>query len=221
MERDVDIKEISDGRLYSNNDMVKADCQDCVGCSACCQGMGESITLDPLDVFRLMKRLGCSFEALVQRHLELSVVDGMILPNLKMDEKSEKCTFLDENGRCSIHADRPGICRLFPLGRFYENRSFRYFLQIHECKKNNRVKIKVRKWIDTPNVKEYESFVNEWHYFLKDLTELVAAEGDEAQQRMVSMYVLKQFYQNLYDLNADFYPQFEKRMRESKALFGI
>lgn len=117
MERDVDIKEISDGRLYSNNDMVKADCQDCVGCSACCQGMGESITLDPLDVFRLMKRLGCSFEALVQRHLELSVVDGMILPNLKMDEKSEKCTFLDENGRCSIHADRPGICRLFPLGK--------------------------------------------------------------------------------------------------------
>ena len=32
-----------------------------------------------------------------------------------MAEDSESCTFLDENGRCSIHPFRPGICRLFPL----------------------------------------------------------------------------------------------------------
>lgn len=221
MERSIDMQEISDGRLYSSSDMVKADCQDCVGCSACCQGMGESIVLDPLDVYRLMRELRCSFEALVQEHLELSVVDGMILPNLKMDERSERCTFLNKEGRCSIHGARPGICRLFPLGRLYENRSFQYFLQVYECKKSNRVKIKVRKWIDTPNVKQYEAFVNEWHYFLKDLAALVADEGNEEQQRMVNMYVLKQFYQTGYNLEQDFYEQLEKRMEEARTLFGL
>ena len=35
MERMIDLKEISDGRLYTADDMVKADCQDCKGCSAC------------------------------------------------------------------------------------------------------------------------------------------------------------------------------------------
>ena len=48
-----------------------------------------------------------------------------------MNNEKEACYFLNEEGRCSIHSFRPGICRLFPLGRFYEEEGFRYFLQIH------------------------------------------------------------------------------------------
>ena len=29
MKRNIDLNEISDGRLYTANDMVKADCHDC------------------------------------------------------------------------------------------------------------------------------------------------------------------------------------------------
>ena len=135
MLRNVDLSEISDGKLYDANDMVKADCKGCEGCSACCRGMGKSIILDPLDVHRLTTGLGVPFEALLSQHVELNVVDGLILPNLRMTEGADACPFLNEQGRCSIHAYRPGICRLFPLGRFYENDSFRYFLQVHECPK--------------------------------------------------------------------------------------
>lgn len=53
MKRNVILEEISDGNLYEANDMVKADCQDCKGCSDCCQGMGDTVILDPLDVHRL------------------------------------------------------------------------------------------------------------------------------------------------------------------------
>ena len=31
MEREIDLKEISDGRFYDLNDMVKAGCDDCRG----------------------------------------------------------------------------------------------------------------------------------------------------------------------------------------------
>ena len=41
MKRNVSLEEISDGKLYTSNDMVKADCGDCQGCSACCHGMGD------------------------------------------------------------------------------------------------------------------------------------------------------------------------------------
>ena len=34
MRRNVDLNEISDGKLYTSNDMVKADCYECQGCSA-------------------------------------------------------------------------------------------------------------------------------------------------------------------------------------------
>ena len=76
--------------------MVRADCHDCEGCSACCKGMGNSIILDPLDVWRLCNGLSLDFDGLLERCLELHVVDGMILPNLRMDGEGEACTFLDE-----------------------------------------------------------------------------------------------------------------------------
>ena len=57
MLRDIDLNEISDGRLYTANDMVKADCMGCQGCASCCQGMGDSIVLDPYDMYRYARGL--------------------------------------------------------------------------------------------------------------------------------------------------------------------
>ena len=74
------LKDISDGKLYSSNDMVKVGCHDCNGCSACCCDMGESILLDPMDVWRLERNLGQSFEQLLAGAIDLHVEDGLILP---------------------------------------------------------------------------------------------------------------------------------------------
>ena len=104
MKRKVDLNEISDGRLYSSGDMVKVDCHDCEGCSACCQGMGNSIILDPMDLWRLQLGKKENFDTLLANYLELNVVDGMVLPNLKMagdvlfmdtDRESAVCSLLD------------------------------------------------------------------------------------------------------------------------------
>lgn len=203
MLRNVNLSEISDGKLYESKDMVKADCGGCKGCSACCRGMGSSIVLDPLDVHQLVKGLGIPFEALLSRQLELNVVDGLILPNLKMTEDGDACPFLNEEDRCSIHAIRPGFCRLFPLGRFYENDSFRYFLQIHECPKPGKAKIKIYKWIGMDDMKRYEKFINDWHYFLKELQEYALSSTDSEKVKAISMYVLQQFYLAPYAEDTD------------------
>lgn len=210
MKRNIDLKEISDGRLYGSNDLVKADCGDCEGCFTCCCGMGNSIILDPLDVHRLTTGLNQSFEALLASYLELNVVDGIILPNLKMQGSRECCAFLNEAGRCTIHAIRPGICRLFPLGRYYENGSFRYFLQTHECQKTNRTKVKVKKWIDTPELGKYETFVNRWHYYLKDMETLIEKQPEKAKE--IDLQILQRFYLTPY--GDDFYTEFEQRMQK-------
>ena len=93
MLREGDLNEISDGRLYTLNDLVRADCQDCTGCSACCHGMGNSIVLTPYDVCLLTNNLSCSFEQLIADRVELSVIDGLILPSLKMTGDMEQCSF--------------------------------------------------------------------------------------------------------------------------------
>ena len=70
MIRDITLEEISDGNLYETGDMVKADCLDCKGCSDCCRGMEHTITLNPLDVFRLKQELGMDFNGILARAAE-------------------------------------------------------------------------------------------------------------------------------------------------------
>lgn len=218
MKRKIDINEISDGKLYDLNDMVKADCNGCVGCSACCRNMGQSIILDPFDIYRLTTNLHITMEQLLSRAVELNVVDGIILPNIAMSSDKNQCSFLDENGRCSIHEFRPGICRLFPLGRFYENGDYRYFLQIYECKNPNRSKIKVKKYIGEPDWKQNRLFVNQWHDFLIEIQEQLLDKNDEIVKK-VDVFLLQHFYMEPYG-NGDFYAQFAERMKSGKEIIN-
>ena len=212
MLRDIDFDKVSDGKFYQSSDMAKVGCGGCKGCSSCCRGMGTSIVLDPLDVHRISSGLGKSFEELLAKHLELQAVDGIILPNLKMAGPGEACTFLDGSGRCSIHPLRPGICRIFPLGRYYDGTGFQYFLQVHECPKPNKAKVKIRKWIDTPDVKRYEAYITDWHYYLKSLQEKAVSSKGPETVKSLSMYVLTTFYVRAYRTDRDFYEQFYQRL---------
>ena len=212
MIRNCSLEEISDGKLYSENDMVKTDTNQCQGCnSVCCHGMGDSIVLDPYDICRLTRQLQMPFESLVEKHLALNVVDGVILPNLKMAGENETCTFLNEQQRCRIHGARPGICRLFPLGRYYENGGFSYFLQTGECAKENRSKIKVSKWIDTPDLTRNQQFTLQWHDLLHAMEERLTGE-DEGKQQEENLLLLRLFYLLPYKGTTDFYSQFMERM---------
>ena len=208
-------------RLYRSCDMVKADCGGCKGCSDCCRGMGNSVVLDPWDVYSLSRGLNSSFSGLLNEYVELNVVDGLVLPNLSMTGAEERCGFLDEEGRCSVHGFRPGICRLFPLGRYYENREFRYFLQSRECRKENRTKVKIGKWLEIPDLKRYEEFVLQWHYFLENVKELLERKKDEQLSGDLVTYLLNAFYVEPYDFRQGFYGQFEERLARTQKLIRV
>ena len=215
MKRDVDILDISDGRFYRENDMVKADCGGCVGCSMCCRDMVDTIVLDPLDVWHLTNRLGLPFEEMLDKQLMLDVFDGLILPRLKESRETEGCPFLDGDGRCSVHADRPGFCRIFPLGRYYENGDFTYILQVKECPRP-KTKIKVKKWIDIPDMDKNRKFINQWHGLQKEMQDRLA-QCEEVLQKNLTLQFLKIFYLTPYTKD-DFYAQFESRYRTIRSI---
>ena len=220
MLREINLDEISDGKLYSSNDMARTDCKGCDGCSACCHGMGSSIVLDPLDVYRLSINLSKPVNELLAGPLELNVADGIILPNLKMTGTNEACSFLDTDGRCTVHAFRPGICRMFPLGRFYENGSFRYFLQIKECSRENRTKQKIRKWIDMPEFGRYETFVADWHFFVRRLQDRLMQQSDMEAAQRINRYILQEFYFRGWDAEQNFYDQFSERLKKAQKVLA-
>ena len=212
MERDWDLSEVSDGKLYSSSDLAKIGCNDCKGCSACCRNMEQSTILDPYDVYRLTIEGMININELLATSVELCVVEGFILPVLKMQKNSNACYYLNQEGRCSIHKYRPGICRMFPLGRIYENGTFQYFLQIHECKAENKTKVKIKQWLDTPDCKRYEAFISDWHYFVKEYQNQAMngkLQGEALKER--NMQLLSIFYLTPYKEQEDFYSQYEER----------
>ena len=202
------MNEWTDGKVYNKNDMVRLECGDCAGCFSCCQGMGESVVLNPYDVWQLEINFGKSFSQLINDKLELNVCDGIILPNLKMAGVKEVCGFLDKNGRCSIHSFRPGICRLFPLGRQYGENEIGYIFLEEACPKHNKTKVKIKKWLDIPEFEKNESFLLRWHNLQKKVQKLVQEEEEETA-RELNIYLLNLFYIESY--GEAFYEVFEKR----------
>lgn len=212
MKRYVTLEEISDGRLYKADDLAKTDCLGCEGCSRCCTGMGESVILDPYDIWRLHAGLNKILQELLEEKVvALGVVDSVILPHLVMTGKEERCSFLNEQGRCSIHEHRPGICRLFPLGRYYEDGRFHYILQTGECS-HPKAKIRISKWLDTPQLQEYEAYILEWHGVLKQAQELQMEDGTEEFGKNLNLFILRNFFLTPYAPEKDFYQQFQERM---------
>ena len=138
-----------------------------------------------------------------------------------MSGDNKNCRFLNEEGRCSIHDARPGICRLFPLGRIYEDRGFKYFLQVHECPKENKSKVKIKNWLGVENISAYEKFVNRWHYLLGDLQEKVLKDADEQTTKNVSMYILQSFYKSKYSDELDIYDQLNTRLDTALRTFAL
>ncbi len=209
MKRNVDFNEISDGHKYSREDYVRVGSDDCKNCSECCKVTDDTIHLDPFDINLLSKKLNKSFEAMLNEGIiNVTLTDGVITPYLCKNERSE-CVFL-ANERCSIHDARPGFCRLFPLGRIYdEDGSFAYFIQIHECPYPMKSEVKVKDWLGIDALPLYEEYIETWHAIIKSISE-TAAKGNSEMLKIQNMNLLNKFFIAPYGDN--FYEDFYNRL---------
>ena len=246
MYREQSLNEICDGRMYTENDMVRTDTGNCAGCrQVCCKGMERSIVLDPYDVHRLTQSLNTTFDQLLKGPVEINIVDGIMLPNLAMNKDTDACSFLDSSNKCTIHDARPGVCRLFPLGRYWEDDThYKYIFQKDQCHKENLSKIKVKKWINNPADPGYDQFIKDWHRYIVRIRKAVydiQSEGyddkihaddigadssdiqnkKETQIRTICMYTLKTFYLTPFIDDKDFFGQIGHRISDALHVMGM
>jgi Fe-S-cluster containining protein len=80
---------------------------ECNRCLRCCRD--KRIRVNPYETYRLAHALGLSTTELLARH---TTAQGTELA--RTDDG--RCVFLGPEG-CTVHADRPLVCRLYPLGR--------------------------------------------------------------------------------------------------------
>ena len=90
-------------------------CRNTLPCfTQCCRDV--NIYLTPYDVLRMRKALGMGSEEFLARHTRHFLAARTSIPvvQLAMDPETLTCRFVTEEG-CSIYADRPWACRMFPL----------------------------------------------------------------------------------------------------------
>lgn len=212
---------ISDGKLYDIVDSVKADTCGCNGCYTCCHKVGDLVELTPFDAYEIVQHLGIPFDKLLNNKLALQKNNKLMLPYLKMEGETEQCSFLNKEGRCSIHGHRPNICRLFPLGRVYENDDFKYFLQVDTCVMKNLKEIKVSDWIGIANYDENKQFLLAWYKVLKALQFRLKFVYDEAELENIQKFVLDTFYNIEVREDESFYDAFYSILPVAKTKLGI
>ncbi len=213
MYQEVDISSITDGKLYSKNDLVKISCNGCLGCHECCSTVADTILLDPYDIYNLSKALNKTFAQMMEQEIEIRMVDNVIIPNILMQEGTSSCKMLDKDGRCSIHTLRPGYCRLFPLGRLYNDEGdFNYIIQVHECDYPEKTDVKVSDWLGINDLGKYEQYVKDWHRVIKNLTDYLSECDNENTIAKFSWLPVRLFFEPPYDTNRDFYEQFYERL---------
>lgn len=102
----------------SLDDRFEFACGPEVPCfTECCQRL--DLLLTPYDVLRLRKRLEIPSSEFLDSYSVMRWAPGQGFPEIMMQMDSEhgnRCPFVTPKG-CSVYEDRPGACRIYPLGR--------------------------------------------------------------------------------------------------------
>jgi len=129
--------------------------------------------VSPYEVARLARCLGISTTEFIAVH----IAEGEL-------ERREDgtCIFLTEGG-CAVHADRPYVCRLYPLMRHRERDGtevFMHDLPHPQTEGRYGTDATVADWLEAQGIPPYLKAVEDYHrLFRRILSGIAALEGTE------------------------------------------
>lgn len=83
----------------------------------CCRQL--DLVLTPYDILRLKKNLGLTSDQFLERYVIIERGEDSAFPLVflaMVDDGRASCPFVGAEG-CKVYRDRPGACRLYPVGR--------------------------------------------------------------------------------------------------------
>jgi Fe-S-cluster containining protein len=162
--RKEEIRPLTVGRL-------RFSCHPGISCfTACCADL--RLILTPYDILRMKKRLKLPAGEFLRDFTESHEAGESIFPmvRLKMrEEEGRHCPLVSPRG-CTIYEDRPGACRLYPLGRAAAaglsgrgEREFYFLVNESHCQgfKEER-EWAVEEWIQDQGVGLYNEMNRPW-----------------------------------------------------------
>mgnify|MGYP000980895264 CR=1 FL=1 len=182
---------------------------------------GIDLILTAYDIFRIARHLCATPEVIIDKYCESYIGDESRIPVVRAKPKIHDgvCPFL-RNGKCSIHAAKPVICAVFPLGRAYtsDNEEFYFFQNVPCGDKNTHT---VREWIREFGIPEVDSIGRLWSDFViwlaRNMQKMKHFKKDTLN--LVWSAIFHHLYLN-YDIQKPFEDPLKENTKKLKLLFS-
>ncbi len=205
----------------------------CTQCGKCCRNR-DDILLSAFDIFKMSRYLKMNPEEFVKKYCNWYIGENSRIPIIRLNSvgKNYRCPLL-RNNKCSVHAVKPAVCAMFPLGRYIavnhddageaglEGQAVKYLLQDPECGDTSETHT-VREWLTDFDIKTEDEAFMRWHTTLFEIGEIIRKlEKTEDMMTMVLVWSILRIglYLN-YDTHQDFLPQFEVNAKQCIALLS-
>lgn len=197
----------------------------CSACGACCKNVRDSIVLEPLDSFRIIRdklRNGCTDSA---DDILWSIADlkelsrGFNVFVLRTVNDSGVCNMLGNN-RCTIYSVRPRTCRLYPFTAepCPEEHRIKWHLCTEQTHHFGKGTVTAREWQRKNVSSEDEEFLYEECRVLPELGEILRKVPEDKLQQAEQHVAVYRYL--AYDFSQPFMPQFKENMLFLKSMLG-
>jgi Fe-S-cluster containining protein len=192
-----------------NDPMTFDCCSDNICFNECCRDLNQA--LSPYDILRLKRNLGISSQVFLKKYTSLHYGPGSGLPIVEFKPNpatGHECPFVNEKG-CSVYADRPGSCRLYPLARAISRSRetgvvTEYFALIEEshCRGFGRkTGLTVGQWLDGQDVEVHNHHNDKLMELISLKNRILPGklEGAQSDQFYLALYDLDEFRTRIFD----------------------
>lgn len=156
-----------------NDNSFRFNCYRGISCfTECCAKL--KLILTPYDVLRIKNRLGLTSDEFMDEYTDADMTSHRLFPMIKLRMKNDEkkaCPFVTEKG-CSIYEDRPGACRIYPVGRAArmaesgEEKSAKdkfFLVEESHCRGFEEERLwTLEEWLGHEGVSEYNAMNDKW-----------------------------------------------------------
>lgn len=206
---------------------IRFRCHKDIACfTRCCANL--DLLLTPYDIVRMKTRLGISSDGFLDRYTEIKWNKHPRFPmiNLKMDSDGDhNCPFVTPDG-CTIYGDRPGACRIYPIGRAAlkvesEKETREKFFLVDEDHCLGFLEDRewsLEEWMASEGVDEYNAMNDPWYEIVTSQKSLGKKEGIPRKLQMFFMasYNLDRFRRLIFETR--FFDRFHVKAEKIEAL---
>jgi hypothetical protein len=187
---------------YLGQEPFSFACHPSLPCfTECCRDL--KLVLTPYDILRLKHRLGLSSGDFLDRFTETKLGEHRGFPGVLLamrDNELRTCPFVSPSG-CRVYEDRPGACRIYPLGRASsltrgqpESRQFYFLVRESHCRGFQEPTCwTVESWSANQGLEMYALFNDLW-------TAIITHKGSLGPQEFIPKK-LQMFFMASYNLD--------------------